>query len=312
MGEVSWVQDGQLRALADGAAPTCLVDGVAGTSPISWTSDAGRALLDPTRSISASGPHPTGFDASLDTVVLSAPTGTATIAIDPATHRLIRHGSDGAVSDISFLASTDEAIYHPRGTRIIAVGTSDTGAYGIWLSSNLGADPKQILSVEDPTTPVTNLSLSADGQTLFFIHGFVHRLYVPNLILTEIGVAGRDEAHLVVSKLEEAQAWTTGPCDATGTVLMDSNLTPEATDLRTIAGSPFTGSTQVLEPIGWLSGYRLVVAARASCGGPADIWIWSPVDGFHHVAHDALAPSVRIPRGPFTDLPDTIEQAAPG
>ena len=311
-GEVTWVQDGQLRALVDGGRPTCLVDAVAGTSPVSWSSDAGRVLLDPTRSATASGIRPTGFEASISSVTLSAPTGTASIAIDPATHRLIRHGSDGAVTDISFLTTTDEAIYHPSGKRIIAVGTSASGAYGIWLSSNLGADPKQILSVEDPSTPVTDLDLSADGQTLYFIHGFVHQLYVPALILSERGIADRREADLIVSKLEDAQAWTVGPCDASGTVLSSTNgLDP--TDLRTVAGSPFASGGVTLQPVGWLSSYRLVLTARTTgCDGPADVWIWSTVDGFHQVAHDALAASARIPRGPYTDLPDNIEQAAPG
>ena len=199
MGEVTWVQDGQLRALADGASPTCLLDVVAGK-------------------------------------------GTATTAVDPATHRLIRHGSDGAVSDISFLDSTDEAIYHPGGTRIIAVGTDAGCRYGIWLSSTL----------EQP-----------------------------------------------------AVAWSIGPCDTTGTVLMSSLILSQPADLRTMAGSPFVDQDVTLQPVGWLSGYRLALAARPSgCDGPADLWIWSTVDGFHHIAHGALAPAVRLPRGEYRDLPD--------
>ena len=131
------------------------------------------------------GTKPTGFDADNLSVSLSAPTGSATIGVDPASHRLLHRGSNGAVTDISFLAQTDEAIYHPSGKRIAAVGTDANGAYGIWLSSNTGADPKQILSVEDPTKPVTDLSFSADGSILRFIHGFVHELVISNLQLFE-------------------------------------------------------------------------------------------------------------------------------
>ena len=312
MGEVTWVRDGQLRALADAAQPTCLLDNVAGTSPIAWSSDAGRVLTDPTSATSASGARSTGFDASNTSVTLSAPSGTATIGIDPATHRLIRQGPEG-ISDISFLAKTDAAIYHPNGERIIAVGTADNGAYGIWLSSNLGKEPKQILSVADPSTPVTDLTFSADGSRLYFIHGFVHVLHFNGLILNPIGSENQGDANLVVSKLENAEAWTTGPCDETGTVMFTSDVLGPPKDIRTIPGSPFANSPATLRPVGWLSGDRLVVAARfAGCDGPADVWIWSPVDGFHHIAHDALAPAVRVPRGPSNDLPDVIEEAAPG
>jgi hypothetical protein len=35
-----------------------------------------------------------------------------------------------------------------------------------------------------------------------------------------------------------------------------------------------------LSPIGWLDGARLVVASRTlGCDGPADVWIWSLLDG---------------------------------
>ena len=313
VGEVTWVADGQLLALADGGQPTCLLDGVPGTSPVGWSSDAERVLTDPATAQNASGALPTGFDVTNTSVSLSAPTGTATIGIDPSTHRLIRHPQNGKVADISFLARTDSAVYHPSGKRIVAVGADQTGAYGIWLSSNLGLDPKMILSVADPSTPVTDLTFSADGQTLYFIHGFVHRLALSNLALTEVGKANRQEAALTASKLEDAQAWTTGPCDGKGTVLMTSAIATDTTDLRTMKDSPFAASGVTIRPVGWLSGFRLVIATRPSaCDGPTDLWIWSVVDGFHHVAHNVLVPTVRIPRGSYTNLPDVIEQAAPG
>ena len=316
MGEVTWVRDGQLRALADDADPTCLLDNQAGTAPMAWSSDAGRVLTDPTSATSASGTRSTGFGATNTSVTLSAPTGTATIGVDPATHRLIRQGPEG-ISDISFLARTDAAIYHPNGKCIIAVGTADNGAYGIWLSSNLGKEPKQILSVADPSTPVTDLAFSADATSLYFIHGFVHRLDFSGLILVPIGdEAHKDvnhEANLVVSKLENAEAWSTGPCEPSGTVMFTADILGPPQDIRTIAGSPFADAPVTIRPVGWLSGDRLVVASRQSgCDGPADLWIWSVVDGFHHIAHDALAPAVRVPRGPSKELPDVIEEAAPG
>ncbi|MCU1387824.1 MAG: hypothetical protein JWL72_1162 [Ilumatobacteraceae bacterium] len=279
---------------------------------MSWSSDAGRVLLDPaTTTTAAAGTTPTGFDASNLTVSLSAPTGTATIGIDPATHRLMHRGTNGSLTDISFLERTDEAAYYPSGKRIAAVGTDATGAYGIWLSTNVGKDPKEILSVEDPSTPVTNLSWSSDGRILRFIHGFVHELVIDGLQLFEVGLADRQEANLVVSKVDNATAWTTGPCDATGTVRTAGESL--GNDVRSAAGSPFAASPMTVQPVGWLSGSRLVIAARATgCSGPADLWIWTQGAAFQQVAHDAIAPSVRIPRGAFIDIPEVIEQQAPG
>jgi hypothetical protein len=310
-GEITWVHDGRLHALADGSGPTCLLDGVDASSAISWSTDAERVLLDPTRTATAKGIRATGFTADVTTVTLSSPSGSATIAVDPATRRLIRHGADGAVTDISFLDTTDVAIYHQSGTRIIAVGTLGS-LYGIWLSSNLGTEPKMILSVDDPTTPVTDLALSADGQTLYFVHGFVHLLHIPILDLAELGQSGRNEANLAVSRVDGATAWTIGPCDASGSVVA---IAPDAdaVDLRTAARSPFADADVTLQPVGWLRGARLVLAVRASgCEGPADVWTWSVAGEFDQIAHDVLAPAVRIAGGPFVDLPNNIEQAAPG
>ncbi|MCU1394753.1 MAG: hypothetical protein JWM34_3181 [Ilumatobacteraceae bacterium] len=307
------MQDGRLVAEGDHQSPACLLDGVGTPPSTAWSSDATRVLLGSSSSANAAGVTLTGFDDSNTTVTLSAPTGSATIGIDPTTHRLMHRTAGGAVSDISFLARTDAAIYQPAGKRIIAVGTDANGAYGIWLSTNTGTDPKQLLSVDDPTTPVTNLRLSADGHTLWFVHGFVHELYLDALALTPVGQADRQEDHLTVSTLEGAQAWTTGPCDATGTLLMEDVLTNGIVDVRAMAGSPLAGTSDTVQPVGWLYGYKLVFATRPSgCTGPADVWVYSPVDGFTRLAQDVTAASVRLPRGAFTDLPDVIEQAAPG
>jgi hypothetical protein len=317
MGEITWVRNGQLQALADGGQPICLLDGAtteAAVIPVAWSSDASRALIDPSRVGDAKGFHETRFDPSDPAVSLSGPSAQAAISVDPVNRRLLWHSlSTGEERDISFLATTDLAVYHPSGKRIVAVGTNAFGMYGIWLATNRGENPILITSIDDPAVPATNLSFSADGTTLFFVHGFVHGLFVPTLELGEYGTADRHEDHLTVSKIDNARAWTFGPCDSTGSVVMSTNLLPDVVDVRTIEGSPFAGTATTLQPIGWLSGYRLVLAARESgCAGPADVWIWSPVDGFVHVGHDLVAPSVRIPRGPFMDLPETIEQAAPG
>ena len=311
-GEITWVQDGQLRALADDGVPRCLV--ASATVPLpKWSPTGDRLLIDPSTAIGATTLRPTGYAAAATSVSWSQPTGKAFIAIDPATHRLIWHASTNSqTEDISFLARTDEAVYHPAGKAIAAVGVDENGHYGVWLASNRGLNRQLITSIDDPTTQATHLSFSADGRILYFVHRAVHALILDGLILNEIGVEGQADSNVVASTVGDAQAWTTGPCDSSGSLVARvDQATPQ--DLRTANGSPFTGASSTLQPVGWLGGARLVLIARNSgCDGPGDVWTWSLSSGFTKVGSGWSSVAVRIPHGAFVDLPAKIEQAAPG
>jgi hypothetical protein len=287
----------------------CLLDGVTSQAPLRWSATGERVLIDPATIEGPAGARASGFDTANQTVSWSTPTGKALIDIDPATHDLIWHSStSNNTQDISFLARTDEAVYHPAGKGIAAVGLSEDGVYGIWLASNRGENRQLITRIDDPTTPATDLAFSSDGLSLQFIHRAAHRLQLQGLTLEEVGVEGRQEGNLTVSTVEQIDAYTTGPCDGTGSIVGNG------TDLRAVAGSPFAAGTMTLRPVGWLSGLRLVIAARSSgCDGPADVWIWSsPTNTFERVGSSVSSIAVRIPHGPFEELPPTIDEAAPG
>jgi hypothetical protein len=276
---------------------------------VRWSDTGERVLTDPATIEGAAGARASGVDAANQTVSWSAPSGKALIDIDPATHHLIWHSStSNSTQDISFLARTDEAVYHPAGKAIAAVGLSEDGVYGIWLASNRGQNRQLITRIDDPSTPPTNLAFSADGLSVEFIHRAAHRLHLQGLVLDEFGIEGRQEGNLTVSTVDAIEAYTTGPCDSTGSIIANG------TDLRTAAGSPFSGGTTTVRPVGWLSGLRLVIASRPSgCDGPADVWIWSSnTNTFAPVASIATSVAVRIPHGPFNELPPTIDEAAPG
>ena len=310
-GEITHVEDGRLLSASGSGDERCLEDEVETTAAVRWSATGDRLLTSDNTIVGAEGHRPSGIAAGNVDVSWSTPTGKALISIDPATHRLVWHSAiTDETLDISFLARTDEAIYHPAGKGIAAVGTAEDGTYGVWLASNRGKDRQLITRIDDPTTPATHLGFSSDGRTLYFIHRAVHSLVLDGLLLTELGIEGGSEDNLVLSSFETAWANTTGPCDPTGSVMANG------VDLRTVPQSPFVDRSQTLQPVGWLDGLRLVVAARPQgCDGPADVWIWDGSSGdptFTKVGSGWDQLSVRAPHGPFVDLPTKIEQAAPG
>ncbi len=290
----------------------CLQSGLATSAAPDWSPTGDRILADPSVAVGPTQSRRTGFEATDASVSWSQPTGKAYIDVDPVTHRLMWHSAVNTDTlDISFLARTDEAIYHPAGKAIAAVGVDENGQYGVWLASNRGKNRTLITAIDDPTTQATGLSFSADGRTLYFVHRAVHALNLFGLFLNEIGTEGQFDANVTVSQVDDAVAWTTGPCDTTGSLVTRVNQN-DPQDLRTIAGSPFATNSSLI-PVGWLAGERLVIAARTTgCDGPADVWTWSVAGGFHQVGAGWNSVAVRVPHGAYVDLPDKIEQAAPG
>jgi len=310
-GEITHIESGRLLGKDGDATERCLEEGLTTNAPVQWSATGDRFLTADNVITGSQGGEPSGVAATDTDVSWSAPTGKALISIDPASQHLIWHSNaTGETKDISFLARTDEAVYHPAGKGIAAVGMAEDGTYGIWLASNRGSDRQLITRIDDPTTPASHLSFSADGRALFFIHRAVHSLVLDGLYLTELGAEGRQEDNLVVSNVDMAWANTTGACDTSGSVIANG------ADLRAEPGSPFADRTQTLQPVGWLAGARLIVAVRPTgCEGPADVWMWTGSGAQHEftkVGHGWNAISVRTPHGPFVDLPDQIEQAAPG
>jgi hypothetical protein len=310
-GEITHVEAGRLLSASGSGEERCLEDTVETTAAVRWSATGDRLLTSENVIVGPTEHRPSGIAAGNVDVSWSTPTGKALISIDPATDHLIwQSASSDETLDISFLARTDEAIYHPAGKGIAAVGMAEDGTYGVWLASNRGKHRQLITRIDDPSTPAAHLAFSSDGRTLYFIHRAVHSLVLDGLLLTELGVEGGREDNLVLSPFETAWANTTGPCNPTGSVMANG------VDLRTVPRSPFDDRSETLQPVGWLEGLRLVVAARSQgCDGPADVWVWdgsSANPTFTKVGAGWDQLSVRAPHGPFVDLPTTIEQAAPG
>jgi hypothetical protein len=99
----------------------------------------------------------------------SRPTGTTVVFIDPSRKKLERADMGGsATRDItpqSGLTYGDVA-YHPSGLAIGYVAKSATEA-GIWIASNQGKDPKQLVHA-DMTTNFGHLVFRNDGEALYY------------------------------------------------------------------------------------------------------------------------------------------------
>mgnify|MGYP000851218758 CR=1 FL=1 len=263
------------------------------------------------------GQRESGFFPQNTQVVWSAPTGKSLIAPSVNDGGLVKRSSTDPAQrlDVSFLADTTAAGYHPAGRAIVAAGVDDNGTGGVFLASNVGKDPKVLALYDQQESAVDEVAFDESGSHLFFLHHHadgtehVHQLGLPDLGLTTLYEApGRKVGRLAVSSVDEqTAAWQIGA---------GSDGASVSTAIAGVIGSVDIGVPgATLEPIGWLPGHRLVVVQRPAGNpdGVGSVWIWNAdnasatklVDGAGRVA-------VRVVRGPYQELPDQIAEQAPG
>jgi hypothetical protein len=204
----------------------------------------------------------------------SRPTGTSLIWV--ADGRLLKAGIDQpAPIDISFLARHDEVAYHPAGFEIASTGEAEDGIRGIWLSSNLGEDPRLMVRAEEATPH--EFTFTQEGVTAYFLadhgdHWHVHHIFLvlpeDNPTANEFDATIEYEtqeplSHLVVSPWDGVWAVQEGTCGAGSRVVINGTL-PVPDELAEMEA----------HPVGWLPGAKLVVAAHPNgCDQTSDIWL---------------------------------------
>jgi hypothetical protein len=186
--------------------------------------------------------------------------------------------------DVSFLADTTLAVYHPAGKDIIAVGTAADGVAGLFMASNRGENARALAILDDPSTRITEIVPAAWGGYVYFVHDHgdmweVHGLGLPDLGLADLYRSDAPLGDVTVSPSGSRVMLRDGDC-AGPTQLVDvvsGQGTPVFLSGRN-ANIRFAGA-EVLDamsvrPIGFLDENQLVVAARdTGCDGPADIWV---------------------------------------
>ena len=97
----------------------------------------------------------------------SRPQGTAFLWVSPDNTELVKvDAATGDVTNVTFLARTDEAIYHPAGEHILAVGEDDEGRYGIFMATNEGTEP-QLLVLSEDAKRIYSMSFGRSGSLFY-------------------------------------------------------------------------------------------------------------------------------------------------
>ena len=283
--------------------------------PLRWSPAGDRVLLNSVTVFDGTRALPSGYISTNNRVSWSFPTGKALIAPAVADNHLLWRtaGQPATRTDISFLARTDVAAYHPAGRNIFAAGQAADGTAGLFLAGNRGQNPRLIARLDEPNTVITEIAPDPSGSRVYFIHDHrngtfhLHALDLPGLTITDVATVAEPVAKLTVSSAAGAAiAARLGDC---------AGLThTQVYDAAAAVDQPAAFAALSTEPIGWLDAQQLVLSARASgCAGPSDLWIWN-------IATSAATPlisgvdaaAIRSVLTSFGELPGDINSAAPG
>jgi hypothetical protein len=307
-GQTTFVFEARLWAIDGLGAFTCLAD-LEGRNPswIQWSPDGDEVLIGPDVVLRDDGRFiETGYFPENRALRWSEPTGKALIAPNAQTGALIwRNAHDSTERiDVSFMARTTTAVYHPAGKHIVAAGEGNDGlGEGIFLASNRGANPTRLGSIEHGQ--VTGLAFDATGESFTFLHTHpdgateVHRYTLPfNQLDTLQTYSGESATGLVSSAADNgAAAWVVGDGTDANRVELSSPSSFGVVRMALPTESVFT-------PLSWLPGERLLVEARpagAPDGVAGDVWQWSNGQSAR-IIDGVQAAAARTPRAPYLEL----------
>lgn len=303
----------------DSGAVSCLAELAAdNVGPLQWSPAADRVLLNSATVFDGTQAKPTGYLTTNAHVAWSYPTGKALVAPAVADNHLLWRttGEPATRRDISFLARTDVAAYHPAGKNIFAAGQATDGTAGLFLADNRGENPRIIARLDDPNTAITEIAPDPSGTRTFFVHDHkngifhVHALDLPALGLVDITQATEPLAKLTVGATQSSSiAWRIGDCSG-----LTRTQTAGLTGATIVGDQPAVFVSMSTEPVGWIDSQRLVVMTRTTgCTGPGDLWIWNLATQAASLLMTGVdTAAVRTPLASFGELPGDINNTAPG
>ena len=272
-----------------------------------WSPTATRALVNTTTVFDVAGVRASGFEVGATRVQWEYPAGAALVAPVQSDRVLVRRDAADPRnrSEVTFLGRTNVAISHPAGGVRLAAGQAGDGARGVFAATDTGDGARVLVTITDPGLDVLELAADPAGDAIWMISDNgaqfrVHQLRLGDLLLAELTSEQAPISRLTTGPSTRSLAWRVGLCNSVTTVDVLDERTGGA--IRVGDGTPLAG--QSLSPLGWLDAARLAVAARPlGCDGPADVWIWNPLDGSATLlVKNAEFPAVRlaaVPSGPF-------------
>ena len=288
---------------------------------LDWNPAGDRLLIDSDLILTETGVGPSGFAPDTVGITWSQPTGSALIAPSPDGSALVHVDADRPtrIEDVSSLATTWTAAYHPSGLAIVSAGIADDGQVGIFIADNHGDDPRPLVILDDQSTSISEVVFGHNGDWIAFIHdhslasmpddpvmGHVHRLFLPFLAIDDLGsYFDSVPSGLVTSgQIDGTVAWTVAPGGRQQATVM-------AEDARvTYLSLPSLTST----PVGFLdSGTSATLLAPTVGGAGADLWLY-PTDAEPTlVTRGVAAETTRTVHDPnWSEPPLDIEQRAVG
>jgi len=267
----------------------------------SWGPRGDRVLLDglAVRGVGTGLSRPSGtFDPSYYS--WSRPTGTTVVFTSQAQSDIRRAdmGYNGS-EDITPIpgARYGDMAYHPSGLAIGFVAALPGGPQSLWMSTNMGKDPQQLVSAGDTGTTFGHIVFAHDGVGLYY------SVDVGNTAHT---VARYDLATGAVdAPLWSGDAPVQDMTELAGVPGLALTVGAECTQRKAVFSALDGSAGQVLDPgvpgpvsvVGRIDADRFVVAVGGCDGAPSDLYL---------VHRSSAAPTV-IVRGATTAAMRTPE-----
>jgi hypothetical protein len=319
-GEVTFARDGHLFSFEPTTGQIhCLADLDRTPSALDWNPAGDRLLVDQDLIVTVDGQHPSGFVPGTPGISWSQPAGTALIAPD-GTGGALRHISATDPTDeidVSSLAVTWAAAYHPSGLAIVSAGIDDAGQPGLFLADNRGNDPQPLVTLDDPMTRISEVAFSHNGDWVTFVHdhtdgtvdegvlAHIHRIHLGGLWLEDVvslpdvvptGLIASEQLDGTIAWMEQRSTVNTQSFAWNG----------ERVSLR----FPET----IAEPVGFFDRGAAVAVVRPVGGGDeGQLWMYPPGKDPVLVTRGVAAAATRTVHHPnWSDPPLQIEQQAVG
>jgi hypothetical protein len=282
---VTFVAGGEAWALNPHTGRATCLFRAARPGPFEWGPRADRALLAHLQ-IQPVGDAPSRAPSAADpaTVSWGHPTGKSVVYVSRDGRRLLKvHPGSRRVEDVTPPLKDAEythVTYHPSGLAFAFV-VRRGGRESLWISTNTGANPEQLVHGR-LHTGFDALAFGDAGQTLYFAArhrgGIVHVHTLPLVGATSAPVAwagkpGRYVTNVLPGWPGFAITLTGSSCASTRAVI----VTTKRAGATPLAGRPSRA-------IGWLDDKHLLVEA-GGCGEPLDLY---------SVQHETLAAQLLV------------------